>query len=313
MPKALINAYDAFALLNSRKLYPNQLKEVLTDELNTKKVLCISDTTDVLLKDGEVTKSIAHTIEKAKLGAHLEVIQTDYKSFAYNAEEGTKFGAHLPQNVDETRREYLKVDSQSLESDLSATSNVDVIVGRSCLCACLGDGHLCGGIDTSKKAQKEYLSTLIKLNPSIMILSAAQATFIPDESDEADIREKANAQAMYKTAQANFILACEELNREAEESGSTYRFAYVPPNKNFTMIYPNPSMENGYMLVAYDTTKVDFRNTAVSLQTERAEARRLAEERVSIKVGATSPAFFKEAPVRPNTTPEVVEQQVLKS
>ena len=158
MSKATINAYDAFALLNARKLYPKQLNEVLVDELHTKKVLCISDTTDVLITDTHDTKSIAHSIEKAKLGPKFEVIQTDYKEFTYldgpGDEDTPRFGVHLPQNKDETRREYLKVDSTKLDNDLAQTENVDVILGRSCLCACLGNKHLCGGIGTSKKEQQ---------------------------------------------------------------------------------------------------------------------------------------------------------------
>ena len=50
-------------------------------ELDAEKILCISDTTDVLLKDHQTTASVAHCIEKASLGPRLEVIQSDFMSF----------------------------------------------------------------------------------------------------------------------------------------------------------------------------------------------------------------------------------------
>ncbi len=147
-----------------------------------------------------------------------------------------------------------------------------------------------------------------------MVLSASQAMFTVDESDEADIREKAAAQLMYKTGQANLIAVCEELNSEAEESGSTYRFAYIPPHSNLTRIYPDPKMENGYMLIAYDISKVDFIPTVTSLQTERAVARQKVEEqRVTIYTSPTSPTLFKQAPIMPITTPVASEDNILKS
>ena len=130
-----------------------------------------------------------------------------------------------------------------------------------------------------------------------MILSASQAMFTPIENDEEDVREKAGEQAIYKKEQANLKEACDDLNKDAEEADSPYRFAYIPPHDNFTRIFSGATMENGYMQVAYDTRKVDFKNTVTSLQIERAEVRRIAEEiRRAESTGVSSSAFFKQAP-----------------
>jgi len=80
-----------------------------------------------------------------------------------------------------------------------------------------------------------------------MILSASQAMFTPIENDEEDVREKAGEQAIYKKEQANLKEACDDLNKDAEEADSPYRFAYIPPHDNFTRIFSGATMENGYM------------------------------------------------------------------
>lgn len=279
MPKSKpkINAYDAFALLNRDKLYPNQLYDVLVDGLQAKKILCISDTTDVLIPRDKRTKSIAHTIEKSGLGQQISVIQSDYIPFSYadrkldlDDELTPRFGAHLPQNHHEIRREYHEVNATRLSVDLEPMKDIDVILGRSCLCACGAmEDHLCGGIAISEEAQKKYIESLMKLKPTFLVLSASQATFYPENDTAILMAESKRNQEGYRQAQRNLIHACDQLNAEAEHSGSVYRYVFVPPHENFRRIYTGEFMENGYMLVAYDTTQVDFQNTPIILEAER--------------------------------------------
>ncbi|KTD33876.1 hypothetical protein [Legionella israelensis] len=266
----IINAYDAYGLLEKSKLYQNQLHDVLKDELGAKKVLCISDTTDVHLTSDEDTSSIAYTIEKAGFGSELEVIQTDFIEFSYT-DPDHKFGAHLPQNHDETRREYLKVDSTRLDDDLSQVENSDVILGRNCICACDGNGKPCGGIDISVEAQQNYLETLIKQQPSLIVLSATEAVFqtYPDSLEYNEQRRR--AQNLYKEAKNNLIQVCENLNA----TQNNYVFQVIEMDENLNeYIENNSEIENGYMLVAYNTDKINFQPSTVSLENEREKAKK---------------------------------------
>lgn len=271
--KGAINAYDAYALLNRRKLYPGQLGEVLVDALGAKKIACISDTTDVLVEPDIGTPSVAYTIEKANLGPEVEVIQSDYKEFHYLTDkdfedfEYPQFGAHSPQNLHETRREYTKIDSTD-ESELATLRGSDVILGRSCMCACEGNGKLCGGIGISAEEQQRFLESLVRLNPSLIVLSASPATFSPTFPEES--AKGKDAQLMYKEAKENLRLACENLNRNED---SPYRYELVEPSEHFGHLLTDPQNENGYMLVAYDKNKIDFQLTTVSLEKEREMAR----------------------------------------
>ena len=264
MKKGTINAYDAYALLNRHKLYPDQLRDVLIDEIGSKKIACISDTMDLLVPPGEETTSIAHIIETANLGPQLKILQTDYKEFKYLSDEDfmdwdhPRFGAHLPQTIQQSRREYVKVDSTQQE-DFAAVNGSDVILGRNCICACKGNGRLCGGISQSVDAQQTYLESLISANPNLVVLSASSTSF-------EDCEDKSSAQVLFRQAKENMRVACEKLNRKFE---NTYQFALIETCADFAPMLVDPKMENGYMIVACNTNKLDFQPTTTSLEDDR--------------------------------------------
>ncbi len=265
--KASINAYDAYALIEQEKLYPEQLSDVLISELEAEKILCISDTTDVLINSDDVTDSLALSLEKAKLGPRLELYQTDFQDFHY-LEQNTKkwgaakFGAHLPQSELESRREYIKINSTALEEHLSPFKKVDVVLGRKCICAC--SGILCGGIEPSIIAQEYYLKEFIELEPKLAVFTASAKIF-DEDSEQLKAKE---AQLLYQEAKANMIKACDNLN---ELKDSPYRLALIEADMNLDLFLtqPDPKNENGYMVVIYDTRKVDFQLDTTSLQKKR--------------------------------------------
>lgn len=285
LEKAYINAYDAFALLESDKLYRGQLPEVLINELNSKRVLCVSDTTDVLTTHVEESSSIARIIERAGLGPQMEVIQSDFIEYGPVAAEdiddsSPKFGMHLPQNIHETRREYMKVDSTKLDSDLSIVGSADVVLGRNCVCACR-DGKLCGGIDSSIENQQNYLQSLVKLKPNLIVLSAAIAQFMSfSDSTIEEIEKIKSDQNLYKIAKSNMQKACENLNQIHDD----YKFQLVELDENLTYISHEENIENGYLIVGYDTRKVDFQPTTESLQSQRQEKKREARRNKYIDI-----------------------------
>lgn len=289
MPKPMINAYDTFALLHKNKLYEGQLEEVLITELKAKKILCISDTRDVMIAEGEPTTSIAQTIEKAGLGSELEVTQSDFEEFRSMTPEddafvdAPRFGRHLPQNKNQTRREYIKVDARQLDEDLPVEQKYDVVLGRNCICACAGDGRLCGGVDLSLASQQHYLEELTRGEPSILVLTASSAQFFPEFAGDTAAQER--KQLLYKEAKANMREACRRLN---EISDNPYRYELIEMDRNLKYLMTAPENENGYMLVAYDTRKVTFQVTTHSLKEERAVEREREEGLRSPQMG-----FFK--------------------
>lgn len=276
-----INAYDAFALLEKRLLYKNQLKDLLVDGLKAKKILCISDTSDVLIDTHHQTPSVAHTIERAQLGSQIEVIQSDFREFDTTlsdeelaAPDSPRFGAHLPQDEAQTRREYLKIDATQLKNDLQRAGKIDVILGRNCLCNCAGENRLCGGIEKSVEAQQKYLQTLTEKSPDLIVLTASSAMFFPEDDSQETAERKVREQLGYKEAHQNMILACEKLNALEQ---SPYRFVVVEPDRNLKFTVTNPKNENGYIIVGYDTRKISFQPTTVCLQSKREQEKVMAE------------------------------------
>ncbi len=276
MAKAFITAHDALALLEKNKLYPNQLHDILNEELKAKKILCLSDTTDVLLKDHE-TASVAHAIEKAGLGAQIEIIQSDFVDFSYlspdeaKRKNAPKFGAHLPQQEFESRREYAKINSTQLKEDISQQHGIDVILGRNCICACSGDEKLCGGIGISIEEQQNYLKILMEQGPNLIVLSANSRRFTDDMS----------GQLLYIEAKKNMIQALSNLNALPE---NPYRFELFESEPN-RALSSHPEYENGYTIVAYDTRKIDLHPSLDSPQRKR------QQEKIESRLDASATAL----------------------
>lgn len=268
--KAKLSAYDAFALLDNKLLYPEQLSDILNDELEAEKILCISDTVDVMLHPDDPKPPIAHSIENANLGPRIEVTQSDYIDPADEKSEDI-FGTHLPQNQFQTRREYKKIDATRLEEDLpDSGGEFDMILGRGCICACNGDGVLCGGISMSKEGQQSYLKSLLQQKPDLLVLSASgKFCDTPEEKQE------------YLLAKRNLIELCEDLN---QASSADYQFMVIEPDEKVASISELPQVENGYLLVVYSKEKIDFDCSTRNLQQDRlAVKKQLARDRTSVQ------------------------------
>ena len=157
-----------------------------------------------------------------------------------------------------------------------------MILGKNCICGCEGNGKLCGGIDSSVEAQQKYLETLISREPSLIVLSASSAMFFPEDDTEEGILKKEKAQLLYKTAEKNMIEACAILNGKED---SPYRFEVIKPDANLKFIATNPKNENGYMVVAYDTRKVNFQLTTTCLEKSR-QREKIEDIRSKVSVDA---------------------------
>lgn len=279
MPKkAKLNAFDALVLLNSQSGYNSQLRDIIRHELRAHKILCISDTTDLVLQEHEKTTSTAYRLQNAELGPHVSLTQTDYIEFQYAKGRYSfdKFGAHLPQQATEPRREYVKLDSTQISEDLGDNKAFNIVIGRRVLCACLGEREVCGGIEMNLKKQADYLQSLMALNPSIVLLSGDENLFSDDAEGE-------KAREFFIEAKENWKKVCDHLNAQPDNQ---YRLAFIPLEPPYTNPTSNPSIENGYMVVAYHTARVSFELDYTSLEPVRRSAQTASSNHLSHSLSA---------------------------
>ncbi|WP_367606822.1 hypothetical protein [Legionella sp. W05-934-2] len=256
---ATISAHDAFQLLHyqyaQKPGYVGQINDIIDNELHSSKILCLSDTTDVMVGPRQPTDSLAIAIER-KISRPIEIVGSDYIDFNYMTSDKPKwddplFGAHLPQNKNEPRREYSKVDSKKLAEDLKNRTSFDLILSKNSLCCCDGT-HTCGGVPIDKQSQKQYLETLLTKSPDLMVLSGNKMFF----DDEAQRKN-------YLSAKANLKDACHELT----QSSPDYGFRVIDTKEYHGVDGQNDShMEYGYMLVVYKKTAVNFIDKNESLE-----------------------------------------------
>lgn len=279
MPKkAKLNAFDALVLLNSQSGYKSQLRDIIWHELRAHSILCVSDTTDLVLNDEEDTTSVAYRLQKAELGPHVSLMQTDYIEFQYakGRHSFDKFGAHLPQQATEPRREYAKLDSTQISEDLGDNKDFNIIIGRRVLCACLGERAVCGGIEMNFKKQADYLQSLMAVNPSIVLLSGDENLFNDDAGGE-------QARELFNEAKENWKKVCDHLNAQPD---TQYRLAFIPLEPPYTNPTSNPSIENGYMVVAYHTGRVSFELGYESLEPIRRSTQTASSNHLSHSLSA---------------------------
>lgn len=154
-------------------LYPEVFDITSTFKfLAADKVLCLSDTANVFVNKTEPSRSLAVNIERQMLKTKknkgkdsLELIQADSAPFVYSSSK-KNFGAHLPQNKGEPRREYLHIDN----TEFKPTENYDLVLGRRILCCC-EDAVSCGGIKSNAKDQKQFISSIMATNADLIVLS----------------------------------------------------------------------------------------------------------------------------------------------
>lgn len=155
-------------------LYPDRFQVRSTvDYLDASKVLCLSDTNKVFLGKTESSHSIAVHLDRqmsegkgANETSHLELTQADCSEFRYSSPTNC-FGAHLPQNKNQARREYRQIDNAEFKS----LDKYDLIFGRSVLCCCNGPVS-CGGIDSTYKDQKKFIDSLLATEANLIVLSS---------------------------------------------------------------------------------------------------------------------------------------------